>query len=217
MGNAAVITAAGSSVRFGNSKKEFRTLGGHSVLYCAVCPFVLMDEFDIVVITYRKGDLSTVRELLGDLLEKKEFLFVEGGQTRQSSVLNALSALENRDVGFVSIHDGARPYVTEDLIRRVLCDAYEHKAAAASIPVSDTVVISDGSFIKRRLERSSLRALQTPQIFDFRSILKLHRQAEESDLSFTDDTQVYLQSGGTVYLSEGSTENRKITYPEDLR
>ena len=121
----AIITAAGSSQRFNmssnsNVKKEFLSMGSSSVLGCAIKPFLEIDGLVSLVVTYREGELEKTRKLLSDI--DYDIAFVQGGETRQKSVFNALKYLKESkaDIDFVGIHDGARPFITKDLIERCL-------------------------------------------------------------------------------------------------
>lgn len=225
MKGAVIVTSAGSSCRFNSNsdktlKKEFILIGNHSVLYNSVKSFVDIDEVSSIAITYKSGTLEQTKTALEDLVQKKHFVFVEGGTSRQESVFNALKALdcEFSDIDWVAIHDGARPYVNSDLILRTVQKGVQKGAAAPSVPVRDTLVVkSDSDTIESSLDRSKTVAVQTPQVFLFKEILQAHKQAFDKGRTFTDDTQLYSASGKKVFLTEGDVSNIKITYPEDLK
>lgn len=230
MRHAVVITAAGASLRFnGNSgdshfKKEFFTLGGHAVLYRALKPFTEVDGLCAVAVTYAEGcERETVEALENLCSECKIPLFtVCGGRTRQISVCNALSELHRHrkelDIEFVSIHDGARPFVSRDLIKRCLEKASDSGACVPSLPVTDTVVFTDGKMITGTADRQSLRSVQTPQVFAFPDIFDAHLKAREAgEENYTDDSQLFMAYGGEVAVTDGDRTNIKITYREDLK
>ena len=221
MKTAVIITAAGSSDRFNTNgvKKEFATLNGHSVLFNSVYPFTRLDYVSFIVVTYKKGTLSQTKEVLENLTEKKEFIFVQGGSTRRESVLNALEKINeiHKDTDFVGIHDGARPFVSESLIDRTFEKAFETGASAPVVNVRDTLVyMNEDSSFGSKVERDRVRAVQTPQVFRFSEILDCHRKADSSKLYFTDDTTVFTSCGKKVFPVEGDVRNIKITFAEDL-
>lgn len=154
-----------------------------------------------------------------------QLLFVEGGQSRQASVCKALQALaENQDPEaeyqepeIVLIHDGARPFVTEDIILQVVAATQNEGAAACGIPPVDTQKeIDSQGFIVRHLNRDSLVAIQTPQGFHFKPLLQAHLMAAQDNYETTDDTAIWGTYVGPVKITPGSVDNKKITFPRDL-
>lgn len=154
-----------------------------------------------------------------------QLLFVEGGQSRQASVCKALQALaENQDPEaeyqapeIVLIHDGARPFVTEDIILQVVATTQNEGAAACGIPPVDTQKeINSQGFIVRHLNRDSLVAIQTPQGFHFKPLLQAHLMAAQDNFETTDDTAIWGTYVGPVKITPGSVDNKKITFPRDL-
>jgi 2-C-methyl-D-erythritol 4-phosphate cytidylyltransferase/2-C-methyl-D-erythritol 2,4-cyclodiphosphate synthase len=141
---------------------------------------------------------------------------VTGGATRQASVRNGLETLVARSPDVVLIHDGARPYPSVDLVRRAAAAAENFGAAIPAMPVTDTLkrVNGDGRLIGT-VDRTALRAAQTPQAFRFPLILQSHRQAADGDL--TDDAAVAEQAGHAVYVFDGDPANRKITTMQDVQ
>ena len=165
----------------------------------------------------------------------RRILFVTGGPTRRSSVHNALSLLETADdlrcceVSHVLIHDGARPWVSRDLIERIIETTIRFGAAIPALPLNETPKelcsgelenCEDVKFIKRHLKRGSLCIAQTPQGFKFPEILRAHEKAAEREktenLEYTDDAEVWGEFIGKVAVISGDPANRKITYPGDL-
>lgn len=235
--HAVVVTAAGSSSRFNAGlmgspgvKKEFLLLGGLSVLSHAVKPFLDVPGLVAVVVTYKPGCLEETRNSLESLVPLMDeagisLHFVEGGDTRQSSVFNALSFLKRLwDVGagfdLVSIHDGARPFVSKDIVLACLDAAFRCGGAAPCVPVSDTLVRVSGGFFSERLDRTDVCGVQTPQTFRFPEIYDAHVRARDLvdgvGSVFTDDTQIFMEFGGRVAAVTGNPKNTKITYRNDL-
>lgn len=148
-------------------------------------------------------------------------LFVPGGSSRRISVHHALSLLESYGPSWVLIHDGARPWVSGALIRRVMEGVRIHSAAIPLLPLAETPKELDGrGFIRRHLRRSTLGCAQTPQGFAFPGILRAHERGAERELAesyeYTDDAELWGEFCGPVAVVPGERENRKITYPEDL-
>jgi 2-C-methyl-D-erythritol 4-phosphate cytidylyltransferase len=160
--------------------------------------------------------------------------FVSGGATRQASVFNALSFLASQCApDMVLIHDGARPWVSPALIRRVIAGVEKYRAVIPLLPLTETpkeinapledegdgvAVGSDPVFIKKHLRRTLVGVAQTPQGFAFPEILTAHQQAarHDSQIEYTDDAEVWAAFCGPVAAIPGESENRKITFPEDL-
>jgi 2-C-methyl-D-erythritol 4-phosphate cytidylyltransferase len=141
---------------------------------------------------------------------------IPGGETRQDSVFNGLQSLPS-DADFVIVHDGVRPFVTDDIIDSCLEAAEEWGAAVAAVPVKDTIKVADADgFIVDTLNRSRLWAVQTPQSFRKDLLLKAHQRARQARLNVTDDATLVEQLGFRVRLIAGSHRNLKVTTAEDL-
>lgn len=222
---AVVIVAAGASSRMGEGlRKQYRSLGGGTVLSESIKPFLkALDCTSLIIAIPSDEDESHAREALSadaeidELLHTKP-LFVRGGATRQSSVKIALeAAAKNNPPGIVLVHDAARPFVTEKIIVRTAQAALEHGAAVPAVPPADTQKIIDAEgFIVEHLKRERMVAVQTPQAFDFMRLLASHRKAENDGKAYTDDTEIWAKYEGDVMTVEGSPENRKITYAGDM-
>ena len=221
---ALVITAAGSSLRMGSEKKEYLPLGGGTVLSESVKQFLKTINICALVITVPKYNVAGAQQALFSDLEIKtllkdtEPLFVEGGQTRQESVYNALESLSHLTPApdFVLIHDGARPFVSKQIILDTLYAALEFGAAVPGIQPTDTQKIIDPhGFISEHLNRSSVIAVQTPQGFQFENLIHAHRKAAKDKQDYTDDSEIWGKYVGQVKTVEGSPANVKITYKSD--
>jgi 2-C-methyl-D-erythritol 4-phosphate cytidylyltransferase/2-C-methyl-D-erythritol 4-phosphate cytidylyltransferase/2-C-methyl-D-erythritol 2,4-cyclodiphosphate synthase len=240
---AAVITAAGSSVRMGGIKKEYRPLPGCfdsngnplTVLGAAAAAFAVVKEICSVIIVVPPGGEQAARAALPALTEPARFSgggngtafpegyirFVSGGPTRRASVHNALAALQTLDPAYVLIHDGARPWVDEALIRGVIDAVITHNAAVPLLPLTETPKEIDAQgFVSRHLKRARIGGAQTPQALAYPKILQAHELAaireKEEGVSYTDDAEVWGEFNGSVAVIAGSPRNRKITFPEDL-
>lgn len=213
---AALVAAAGSSSRMGGINKLLESLDGIPVLVRTLTALERAQRVDSIVIATREEDLITVSQLCKTYGITKCKKVIRGGEDREHSVL--LAALEaDPDAELLAVQDGARPLVSPDLIDRVIEAAQRCGAAAPAVPVKDTVktVREDGA-VEETLERSRLRAVQTPQVFEA-SLLKAALQAAlEEGAALTDDCSAVERLGKVVYLIEGEETNLKITTPTDL-
>ncbi|MBR2282476.1 MAG: 2-C-methyl-D-erythritol 4-phosphate cytidylyltransferase [Spirochaetales bacterium] len=228
MRHAVIVTAAGSSRRFNGSgqiskKKEFLCISGEPVLCRAIRPFLATEDLVALVVTYRKGDLEEVKGIVSSLdLNGIEVLFVEGGDTRQASVFNGLKVLYDRrkelDVFIVSIHDGARPFISENkLVKSCIDMAQKVGGACPCLRVTDTLVkVGEDGLLDGRLSRDGVCTVQTPQSFRFPEIYHAHCSAVPGK-AYTDDTEVFMDWGGRVGFVQGDPNNRKITFAGDLK
>ena len=140
---------------------------------------------------------------------------VRGGASRLESVY--LASLECRaDTAFLAVHDGARPLATPELIDRTIALAHRTNAAAPAVPVKDTIKIVQDGRVTGTPDRDSLRAIQTPQVFDAALLRAALESARTTGEVLTDDCSAVERLGKEIYLTDGSYENIKITTPEDL-
>lgn len=213
---AALVAAAGSSSRMGGINKLLEPLDGIPVLVRTLTALERAQRVDSIVIATREEDLITVSQLCKTYGITKCKKVIRGGEDREHSVL--LAALEAEpNTELLAVQDGARPLVSPALIDRVIEAAQRCGAAAPAVPVKDTVktVREDGA-VEETLERSRLRAVQTPQVFEA-SLLKAALQAAlEEGAALTDDCSAVERLGKVVYLIEGEETNLKITTPTDL-
>ena len=234
---AAIISAAGSSVRMGGVKKEYMPLGNDytdsegkplSVLASAVSAFVRSQHIETIIITVplnpEYGEYAARASLPESFLKEDshpKILFVPGGIKRRISVHHALSLLSAYSPDYVLIHDGARPWVDTDLIEKIIDSVIEYNAVIPCLPVIETPKEIDGQgFVLRHLKRANVETAQTPQAFAYPDILHAHEKAAERELrdsvEYTDDAEVWGEFMGNVKVIKGSPENRKITFPEDI-
>lgn len=227
--NAAVITAAGSSHRFGRKKEyiAFSEKEQSTVLSQSVYVFASSALCRYIAVTVPRGEEERVQSFLeadsriAPLLSKNciEILVAEGGSTRQHSVYAGLCVLSQKNVSirYVFVHDGARPWLTKSLVQTLYEDADRYGAVVPAVAVTDTQKEIDGSGrIIRHLKRSSIVAVQTPQVFPFMDLLKAHAAAASDGQVYTDDSEIYAHYCSGVYISQGDRANKKITYPEDI-
>lgn len=212
----ALVAAAGSSSRMGGVNKLLEPLDGVPVLARTLTALQQAGRVDEIVVACREADLLTISDLCRTYGISKCSKVIRGGESRVHSVL--LAALEaSPEAQLLAVQDGARPLVTPELIDRVISAAARCGAAAPAVPLKDTIKeVRDGGAVERTLDRSALRAVQTPQVFDA-SVLKAALQdALEHDVPVTDDCSAVERLGKVVFLVEGDEENLKITTPVDL-
>ena len=196
----------------GGENKVFTRLGEKPVLAWAVDTFQGCNLIDQIVVVVSKQSLGRCRQLVAERGWSKVTDVCSGGRWRQDSVAAGLSRISH--CHWVVIHDGARPLVTVDLIERGLEAARETGAAAAAIPVTDTIKVAAGDRIVHQTPpRQNLWAVQTPQVFRVDIISEAYRQAKGE---VTDDASLVEQAGYKVKLYQGSYDNIKITTPDDL-
>ena len=211
----AIVAAAGSSSRMEGENKLFMPLEGVPVLARTLLALDAAQLVDEIVVAARAEDLLHVGDLCKLYGVAKPVKIVCGGATRLESV--QLAALECReDAAFLAVHDGARPLAEPELIDRVVALAHRTNAAAPAVPVKDTVKLVQNDVVLSTPERSSLRAVQTPQVFEGKLFRAALQSAVDAGAAVTDDCSVMERLGKEVYLAEGSYENLKITTPEDM-
>lgn len=212
----ALVAAAGASSRMEGVNKVLEPLEGVPVLARTLVSFQLAEEIDEIVVAAREEDLVEISRMCRTYDITKCTKVVRGGESRVHSVL--LAALEaSPESTLLAVQDGARPLVTPELIGRVVGAAARCGAAAPAVAVKDTVkaVRADGA-VERTLERETLRAVQTPQVFEASLLKAALQSALESGVPVTDDCSAVERLGKVAFLVEGEEENLKITTPMDL-
>ena len=215
---AAIIVAAGRGERAGKEggPKQYRQVGGKAIIARCLDVFLSHPRLTRIVVVIHPDDHDVFPAAVGDLGDR--IVAVEGGATRQESVLAGLKALEDTEPAAVLIHDAVRPFVTADLIDRVAATTLEGTAALPAIPLADTVKrVNERLLVTATVPRQDLYAAQTPQGFPYRIILDAHRRAAaEKLLDFTDDAAIAEWAGLPVRIVEGSPDNRKLTWTRDI-
>jgi len=208
----AVITAAGKGERMAGVDKLFSLLNGEPVLAHSVSTFENSPLVDRIVVVLREDTIGQGVKLVAEKKWRKVTDVCPGGDRRQDSVLNGLKLLS--DCEWVIIHDGARPFVNEDMIARGLESACESGASVAAVPAKDTIkMVGDDCFVTRTPPRTGLWAAQTPQMFRLDIIKKAYGEVTRD---VTDDASLVEQTGVKVKVFRGSYDNIKITTPNDL-
>lgn len=210
----AVIVAAGSASRMGGIDKVMAPLGGEPMILRTVRAFEDCEAVKEIVIVTREDLMGPIAELCSGFTKIRSV--VQGGSSRQESVKLGLLAL-SKEVRLAAVHDGARPLVSGELIDKVIRAAHSYGAAAPAIPVKDTIKIFEGGFIAATPDRSTLRAVQTPQVMDRDLLLGALEKAEQEGTALTDDCSAVEHIGMRVRLVEGEERNLKVTTPLDLK
>lgn len=205
---ALIITAGGTSSRYGNKNKLLEKINDKTVIEETVSKFIDFDEIDEIIISANSSIIETLQELLNNPKVK----IIEGGNTRQKSVDNALQVVKN---DYVLIHDGARPLIRKETIAYVLEAVLDKDAVTVMTKTTDTIkeVDSTGRII-RTIDRSKLYNTQTPQAFKTSIIKEAHEKLKDGN--FTDDCSMLEELNIPVYIVNGSYTNIKITIKSDL-
>lgn len=204
----AIITSGGNSTRFG-SNKLLEKIEGKSVIETTILKFIdLVDE----IIIPSKEDIK--EHILKSKVYCNKIKFVPAGSTRQISVYNGIMACYNPEI--VLIHDGARPFIDKETIKKAIELTYQKHAVLVGVFAVDTIKeVKDGKIIKT-LDRKTIFQAQTPQCFDYELIKKVHlKYKDETD--FTDDSSMVERYGAEVFILEGLKSNKKITTKDDLK
>jgi 2-C-methyl-D-erythritol 4-phosphate cytidylyltransferase len=217
--NATIIVAAGDGRRVGAGiSKVYLPIGGRALLLRTLDQFFRAKRVNNVIVVIAKQDFGRCESLLRNdpHAGEQSWALQTGGSSRQKSVARGLEKVSS-DCDVVVIHDGARPFVSPELIDRAIEEASVRKAVVVGVPVRDTIkVISGDRQILSTPSRHCLWEIQTPQAFERSLILEAHQVAKRDDQDATDDASLVERLGKPVYLIEGERTNIKITLPEDL-
>lgn len=211
---AAVIVAGGSSTRFG-SDKLLEEIDGKPVLGMTIEAFSRSDCIQEIVLVVREALLERAARLARAYGGGKVKLVVPGGQTRALSSYAGVMSVSKK-AKLIAIHDGARPLVSEEVIQNAVWAAHRALAAAPAIAVRDTIKIAHDSIVESTPDRSTLFAVQTPQVFHADIIRAALVNASQENPDITDDCAAAEAIGTPITLTAGSEENIKITTPLDI-
>ena len=210
-----VVVAAGQASRMEGIDKILCPMGGEAIVLRSVAPFQACGLVDEIVIVTREDLMAPVGTLCSQKGYDKVKRLVRGGASRPESVMAGLEACDPA-ADLIAIHDGARPFVTEEIIEETIRAARKHHAAAPAIPVKDTIKRAVHGVVTETPDRAELFAVQTPQIFDAALIKGAVGKALQEGAPVTDDCSAVERIGFSVVLTQGSEENIKITTPRDL-
>ena len=223
----AIVLAAGAGKRMQSAvAKQYMLLDGKPIIWYALNAFEKSEHIQQVILVVGAGEIPFCRE---EIIERFGFTkvkeIVEGGAERYLSVWEGLKCLKPEEGNFVFVHDGARPFVTEAIIRDAYEAVREYGACVVGMPVKDTIkVVDEEDFAVQTPNRKTLWAVQTPQVFEELLIYKSYEEVVQNleelkakGIEITDDAMVVeTVSNRKVKLIKGSYENIKITTPEDI-
>jgi len=218
-----ILPAAGLGTRMraaaestGTSRKQFMLLEGVPILIHTVRKFVASHHVTEVVIALRPEDLAWVEEMIAHERFHKPVRCVEGGETRQESVANALASVAE-DVELVAVHDAVRPFVSQEIISEVILAAAHYGAAITGIVPVDTVKQVHRHVVRGTLNRDRLVLAQTPQVFRTALLRQAFAKAREDGFTGTDESSLVERLETVeIYVVPGSDRNIKITRPSDM-
>lgn len=218
---ALIIAAAGQGSRMGaNMNKQFIELQGQAILAHTLMRFKDFDEIGQVIVLHHPDERHEMEGIIKDLLLPFEITYVTGGKSRQESVYNGLMAMDQQ-MDKVMIHDGARPFFTDQMKKTTkvflekLSSVNHTDGGFFGVPLKDTIKQeTEKGFVT--IDRSTLHAVQTPQIFKKEILIKAHEQALEEAFIGTDDCSLVERIGGHIEVISGDYRNIKVTTPEDL-
>ncbi|WP_028309173.1 2-C-methyl-D-erythritol 4-phosphate cytidylyltransferase [Desulfitibacter alkalitolerans] len=212
-----IVVAAGSGKRMGaETKKQYLLLDNKPLFIHTLEVMEKQGKITGIILVVPPTDLHLCKELIKEYSIKKVLYVVSGGDTRGASVYSGLQAVPE-DSEFVVVHDGARPFLSQKVLEKVLEAAILEGAAIAAVPVKDTIKqINPGGLVQKTLDRSSLWTVQTPQAFRKDLLLECYKKAIEDNLQGTDDASLLEAYGYPVTVVMGDYRNMKITTKEDL-
>ncbi len=210
----AIIAAAGGSTRMGENKLLY-SLAGKPVIAYVLQELDVSSSVDEIVLAAREEDLLCFADICRTYGIETPVKIVVGGATRTESVLRAALEADERAT-LLLVQDGARPFVTSELIDKTAALAKKYFAVAPAVPVHDTIKVAEGNIVKETPDRATLFAVQTPQVFEASLLKAALTAAIENGTAVTDDCGAVERLGKEVYLTDGYEENIKLTTPLDL-
>ena len=212
----AIVPSAGLGRRFGEGRnKPFETLGGKPVLIWALEALEKMSEISEIIPVLKEADIQSGAELFKNYKITKVNCIAPGGRERQDSVFNGLHFIKDKR-SVVLIHDGARPFLEPKTVRRALRALSGCDGVVIGLPPKDTIKEIEGELIRQTLNRDTLIAIQTPQIFFYQPLLDAYEKAMNESFYATDDAALVERNNGRIRVVKGDYTNIKITTSEDL-
>lgn len=216
---AVIVAAAGTGSRMGTGlNKQYMLIDGRPVLSYSLDIFEHADVVAEIVVVAQENELEYCKEaVIANRGYKKVTRVIPGGACRQDSVWAGLQHLSDQ-IGLVAVHDGARPFVSDQLLNMLVKEAKRWGAAIPGRPAYETLKAVDPDLlVTGTLDRSVIWAVQTPQVFHCTNLKKAYREAAREDFTATDDAALYERYIGRVKVVPGDDDNIKITVPEDLK
>lgn len=211
----AIIVSAGNSTRMGTDKQFIDICGKPAIAYTLMA-FEASDVINEIIVVCKKEHINKMMAIIKENDIKKVSAVTIGGNSRQESVEFGIKRV-NKASTYFCIHDGARILITPKAISGVVNKAFEHKCAAVGVMVKDTIkVVDSDGFIKFTPDRSSLWAVQTPQVFERDIYLDSLENARKLEKNYTDDCQLIENNCGKIFMLKGDYSNIKLTTVEDI-
>ena len=211
-----IVAAGGSGTRMGtNINKLFLKIDEKSVIVHTLKALQNCKEIDEIIISAKEDEIIEISELVSGYSVSKVKSIVKGGKVRGESVLSA-SREVSADTEIVMIHDGARPLVSDKILKETINSAICNGAAACGVKPKCTLKSVDDGFIKDTIDREKTIEIQTPQVFKKELFDKMYSQSIDVINSATDDCVLAEKAGAKIAITEGSYKNIKITTPEDI-
>lgn len=210
-----IVAAAGSSTRMDGVNKILTELLGEPVIVRTLTALSGCPEVAEIIVVTAEDSMSEITALIKAFNISKVSAVVQGGASRLESVMCGVSAVSPKAM-LIGIHDGARPFVTADLISIAVDAALKHNAAAPAIPITSTVKLAHQGFVTKTMDRAVLYEVQTPQIFATELIKGALQNALDKQLPITDDCMAVEALGCPVKLTAGARDNIKLTTAIDL-
>lgn len=215
--NGVIIVAAGTGSRMKvNINKQFIKLNDKEIITYTIEKFYNNKNINDIVIVVKEDEAEFFKKEILDKYSFNNIKIAYGGKERQDSVYNGIKVLD-KNCKYVLVHDGARPFVNEDIINRSLEEVQKYKSVVVGVPVKDTIkVVNNNNDIVDTPNRSTLWSVQTPQTFDYNVIKMAYEDAFNNNFYGTDDAMLVERIGYTVKMIYGSYNNIKVTTPEDI-
>jgi 2-C-methyl-D-erythritol 4-phosphate cytidylyltransferase len=210
-----IIVGAGASTRMKGINKLMIKIEGKTVIEKSIEAFQKVPSVEKIVLVSSESNFAFFNELSNNY--SKIFDVVKGGKERQDSVYNGLKALEKTGESIVMIHDGARPFISREIIEKAEKECEDCDAAVVAVKAKNTIKMVRNGFVEKTLDRSLLWEMQTPQVIKKSIAFNAFKKAFEEGFYGTDDVQLVERVGGKVKIIEGSYDNIKITTPEDVK
>lgn len=209
----AIILVAGNSTRFGqNRNKNFESINGKSILSYSISAFDKNQYIDNIIVVIKQDDRETVQKIINQEETSKKIEIVLGGNSRQESVYNAIRTTK---ADIVIIHDGARPAIKQEYINAAIEEMSNFKGVTIGVKSKDTIKITDDNgIVVNTTKRSNTWIIQTPQCFDRKILLDLHKKYKETEV--TDDCMLLEKGDHKIKIIEGDYTNIKVTTYEDI-
>lgn len=209
----AIILAAGSGSRFGG-EKQFKKLKGVELYKYSFNKFLNCSDINEIVLAVPEDRLAYVKMEIESIKSSKNLLVASGGPSRQESVKNSVLATSQHS-DLVCIHDGARPFFSEALIKQSINACLSNDGAIVAIPNYDTIKTCVKGYVEKTIDRNDVWMAQTPQVFWKTKLLKAIDFSEKSNAKVTDESSMMESLDFQISVIKGNANNFKITSPED--